>query len=108
MRRPRTLCCGASHTFIVTESAVYGWGCNEELQLGMSAPVVPLPSPFALPQNRPIKAIACASHHSVAIEENGRVWCWGWNKHGELGRSTPQLSRDPLPVEGALFVGRRI
>jgi alpha-tubulin suppressor-like RCC1 family protein len=100
VRRPRTLSVGQSHTFIVTESGVFCWGCNDEMQLGISATEAALPVPFALPLNRPIKSVTCATHHTVAIEESGRVWCWGWNKHGELGRSMPHMSKEPLPVEG--------
>ncbi len=32
-----------------------------------------------------IKAISAGGWHSVALKQDGSVWCWGWNSDGQLG-----------------------
>jgi alpha-tubulin suppressor-like RCC1 family protein len=32
-----------------------------------------------------IKQIACGGEHTLAIAEDGRLFSWGWNEHGQLG-----------------------
>ena len=32
-----------------------------------------------------ISAIAAGQYHSVALDEDGHVWTWGWGVHGQLG-----------------------
>lgn len=41
------------------------------------------PLPVILP---PARSIAVSQYHGCAILQNGRVSCFGWNNHGELGR----------------------
>lgn len=100
--RCASVSCGASHCFVVSEDGTFGWGCNEERQLGTASdePYTVLPVPFALPRNYPIRMVACGTHHSVAVAADGTVWAWGMNRNGELGRSLPALSAVPLEVEG--------
>ena len=47
--------------------------------------------------------VACGRRHTVAVDEKGRVWSFGENKHGQLGRSLENNeTKDPVPglVEG--------
>lgn len=37
---------------------------------------------------------------TCALNENGRVRCWGTNNHGELGTSTPYASAIPVDIVG--------
>ena len=32
-----------------------------------------------------VTAIAAGQYHSVALDESGQVWTWGWGVHGQLG-----------------------
>lgn len=41
------------------------------------------PLPLVLP---PAKTLAVGKYHGCALLQNGRVSCFGWNNHGELGR----------------------
>lgn len=36
--------------------------------------------------DRDVRAIAAGDRHVCAIDLGGRVWCWGSNEHGQLGR----------------------
>ena len=43
-----------------------------------------------------ITAIAAGGTHSLALRDDGTVWAWGYNSHGQLG--TGDQSENPLPV----------
>jgi alpha-tubulin suppressor-like RCC1 family protein/cation transport regulator ChaC len=52
--------------------------------------------------------VVCGRRHSVILDEGGRVWTLGENKHGQLGRSingaidgTPRLVEGPLGEKGS-------
>jgi alpha-tubulin suppressor-like RCC1 family protein len=36
--------------------------------------------------------------HTCALDDDGRVWCWGENSYGQLGDGTLEPSRFPVPV----------
>jgi alpha-tubulin suppressor-like RCC1 family protein len=48
--------------------------------------------------------VACGRRHTVALDDLGRVWTFGENKYGQLGRSIDHGKFDGMPhlVEGAL------
>jgi alpha-tubulin suppressor-like RCC1 family protein len=57
------------------------------------------PLPVILP---PARSVAISQYHGCAILENGRVSCFGWNNHGELGR---ERQSDYQPHESDLVPG---
>ena len=85
---------GVEHSLALTrEGVVWTWGwtaagvlgtgitCDQALDAGCPsahpAPVVGLP---------PILSIATGALHSLALDRSGRVWAWGANEGGQLGR----------------------
>lgn len=48
--------------------------------------------------------VACGRRHTVLLDEHGRVWSFGENKYGQLGRATDARKFDGTPqlVEGVL------
>ena len=44
-----------------------------------------------------IQMAACGLDHSVAINENGQVLCWGGNIHGQLGRGNTDIKHTHVP-----------
>lgn len=34
---------------------------------------------------RPVLQIAGGWRHTMALDQEGNVWAWGWNKFGQLG-----------------------
>ena len=46
------------------------------------------PAPNQVPGLRNIVKIAAANYHLLALADDGRVWAWGWNDRGQLGRGT--------------------
>ena len=50
----------------------------------------PAPSVNSAPSTQwTIRTVKCGCKHSIALDAMGRVWCWGSNSHGQLGRGTP-------------------
>lgn len=43
--------------------------------------------------------LVSGTQHLCALREDGSVWCWGRNTHGQLGRGFASLYEGPAPVE---------
>ena len=90
-----SIACGHWHSMMLSEFGdVYSCGWNEHKQLGHSqdTPVVAVPTLIKLPpedeDDTNFLSISCGERHSVAVSEAGAVYTWGWNRYGQLGRST--------------------
>lgn len=44
--------------------------------------------------------ISSGSNHTLVIKENGTVWAFGNNEHGQLGNGTIEASLEPVQVKG--------
>ncbi|XP_027330270.1 ultraviolet-B receptor UVR8-like [Abrus precatorius] len=80
---------GLWHTVCTTaDGDVYAFGGNQFGQLGTGADQAEtLPSLVDSPslENTHVKNISCGARHTALITEGGKVFCWGWNKYGQLG-----------------------
>lgn len=43
--------------------------------------------------------VACGAHSSVALDDNGRIWTWGFGAYGRLGHKTPKDELVPRMVD---------
>lgn len=79
--------CGESHTVALTvEGEVYAWGGGSMGQLGLGDLLRQnLPIQVSNLENRIIQ-IGCGKRHSVAVSKEGRLFTWGSNEYGQLGR----------------------
>jgi alpha-tubulin suppressor-like RCC1 family protein len=75
---------------IDTEGRLFGWGDNSVSQLTSG-----LPSPVTTPNQIPFppnvtswKEIAAGSRHAVAIADDGNIYTWGANDHGQIGNGS--------------------
>jgi len=107
-RTPQATTIGASGTAMGTkdghsaaalsDGTVWCWGANRDGQLGdgttnsSSSPVKVV--------GLPARAVSLAAglHHTVALLENGTVWCWGRNTNGQLGNNSKTSSYRPVQV----------
>ncbi|XP_038980993.1 ultraviolet-B receptor UVR8-like isoform X3 [Phoenix dactylifera] len=95
---------GLWHTVCTSvDGDVYSFGGNQFGQLGTGsdqAETLPKLLDAACLENKNAKMVSCGARHSAMITEDGEVFCWGWNKYGQLGlgdaidRSIP--SRVPI------------
>ena len=99
----RGLAAGSDHTCALGESGdVKCWGSNYHGQLGdgtrqtRRTPVVV----GGLPPD--VLALSARGGHTCATTANGRAYCWGYNRQGQLGdgttvdRSTPVALASPI------------
>jgi hypothetical protein len=91
---------GVRHSAAVTvDGSLYVWGT------GSAARIAPLlkedsvsaesePGESWCPPDAKLIDVSCGLHHTVAVDERGRVWSFGDDKFGSLGRPLPA----PLPL----------
>lgn len=83
------------------DGTVWAWGYNYYGQIGNgTASMIPVATPVQVSAlaGKKIIAIAAGDGHSVALQDNGAVWCWGWNASGQLGSGTFANSTAPATV----------
>ncbi|XP_040987744.1 ultraviolet-B receptor UVR8-like isoform X4 [Juglans microcarpa x Juglans regia] len=80
---------GLWHTVCISaDGDVYSFGGNQFGQLGTGADQAEtLPRLLDAPslENMHAKFVSCGARHSAIITEDRKVFCWGWNKYGQLG-----------------------
>jgi alpha-tubulin suppressor-like RCC1 family protein len=85
---------------VMTGGVLKCWGWNFYGQLGDGS-VVSRPQPVAVNGiTGKVTAVSGGGGHTCAIAEDGGVYCWGFNKSGQLGDRTNLDSRTPVKVEG--------
>lgn len=112
LRQPiAQLKCRGAHVLALTaRGQLWAWGRNEDGQLGYNkaAGGRPREHHHATPERVPalmgtrIVQIACGRGHSVAVDRDGRLYCWGGNDDGALGHGD-RVSRPSPTLCAALY-----
>ncbi|PIA60479.1 hypothetical protein AQUCO_00300167v1 [Aquilegia coerulea] len=99
---------GLWHTVCIsTEGDVYAFGGNQFGQLGTGADqaeTLPRVLEALNMEDKNAKVVSCGARHTAVITDDGNVFCWGWNKYGQLGlgdvidRNVPSQ----VPMDGRL------
>lgn len=97
---------GLTHTLAVTsDNRVLGFGDNRYGQLGSTSgngTSTPTYISFQESANTPpvnILQVECGLYHSIALDSDGNVWCWGSNSDGQCGlQNTYGLNEDKAVV----------
>lgn len=80
---------GLWHTVCITVTGdVYAFGGNQFGQLGTGgdqAEMFPRLLEASSLEHEHAKMVSCGARHSAICTENGKAFCWGWNKYGQLG-----------------------
>ncbi|OWZ21506.1 RCC1 and BTB domain-containing hypothetical protein [Phytophthora megakarya] len=84
------LSCGYHHTALVTENgAVYTFGRNDYGQLGLGHKLhMARPTVVERLSRMRITQVACGCYHTLALSDDGKVFPFGRNNHGQLGLET--------------------
>ncbi|MFO1484682.1 MAG: choice-of-anchor D domain-containing protein [Verrucomicrobiaceae bacterium] len=102
--------CGYTHNLAVTnDGKLYAWGAGANGRLGNGGTAdsnVPLliSGPWG---TRKIIAVSAGAAHSLAVDEDGKVYAWGENIKGQLGLGDLAQRLTPVQVTGVL-VGQDI
>ena len=99
LRSIQKIAAGGSHALALdTEGRVYSWGLNEEGQLGRLGATVPVGEvPGVVADIKGVVDIAAGNNFSLALDRKGKIWSWGSNAFGRLGRGSVALGQDARP-----------
>jgi alpha-tubulin suppressor-like RCC1 family protein len=102
----------SAHILVLLSSGqIYSFGKCHFGQLGLSHEWMDAFTPQLITLRVLIKGISTGTHHSLAFDENGRVFSWGCGFNGALGhgdeatRTTPQLVKSLLALHCIAIAG---
>lgn len=78
---------GNYHSLALTaDGTIWSWGYNNRGQLGVNDKTVNTSlNPQKIESVTGIVGISAGNYHSLAVKNDGTVWAWGYNNHGQLG-----------------------
>jgi alpha-tubulin suppressor-like RCC1 family protein len=92
---------GDSHTVVLKQDGtVWTMGDNSYGQLGNGEKGGHSAEPARVESLKGVVAIAAGGAYSVALQQDGTVWAWGYNGSGQLGNDSTGQSSIPLRVKG--------
>lgn len=94
---------GIWHTCaLLADGSVRCWGLNIWGQLGRgSDELQSSPTPVVVQGVGDVSAIRAGAGHNCALVKTGSVYCWGYNRSGQVGNGTPTNHEStPLLVSG--------
>ncbi|XP_073943044.1 HECT and RLD domain containing E3 ubiquitin ligase 4 isoform X2 [Choristoneura fumiferana] len=83
--------CGLQHSMALDEwGQPFSWGSDIMGQLGsnLGPQVQDKPKIVKMLATKNVIQIACGSYHSIALTNNGDLFAWGANSHGQCGLGT--------------------
>ncbi|OQS06234.1 hypothetical protein THRCLA_01720 [Thraustotheca clavata] len=103
--------CGYYHTIVSCAGGhIYGFGRNDYGQLGIgdsnSQQRISTPQLIFDLEEKEIVRISCGCYHTIAVADNGMLYVFGRNNHGQLGTGDTVERLTPTPVD--IFVGKRV
>lgn len=93
---------GGLHAMAIDRNGtLWGWGANDEGQLG-DGTTVNRPEPVRIMDN--VAAVSAGQAHTLAITTAGDLYAWGANGAGELGTGATSAQREPRMVMGNIML----
>jgi alpha-tubulin suppressor-like RCC1 family protein len=92
---------GRIHTCAVQrQGKVWCWGANSSGQLGAGSLADSSTFPLEVQTITDVTYISAGGYHTCAVESSGMLWCWGYNRTGQLGDTTYTNRFTPAKVIG--------
>ncbi|XP_052077229.1 E3 ubiquitin-protein ligase HERC2-like isoform X2 [Mytilus californianus] len=94
--------CGAQFSLALTKAGqVWTWGKGDYFRLGHGTDAhVRKPQMVEGLKSKKIVHVAVGALHCLAVTDNGQVFAWGDNDHGQQGNGTTTVNRKPALVHG--------
>lgn len=92
------LAMGGFHGCRVEAGALRCWGANDRGQLGLGTSGAPELRARDVSLEEAVAQVMTGEKTTCARTVTGRVWCWGDNGGGQLGRPEPAFSATPLEI----------
>lgn len=96
---------GVFHSAVITqEGELVTFGCNKQGQSLGSNNDGDNPQTIATGTWKPtdgsrLVKVACGRQSTVVVDDQGRIWTFGDNKYGQLGRPLPLIAEQNIPVK---------
>jgi len=94
--------CGQHHVLAIdNHGKAWAWGSNFNVGTLGDNTSTNRSTPVAVCGGHTFCDIEAGNYHSMAIDNHGKAWCWGWNNDGQLGANTSSGSvSTPVAVCG--------
>jgi hypothetical protein len=92
---------GLTHSLALDQDGnAWGWGSNGSGEVGDGTWGTDrwVPTAVRMPEGVTFKAISAGGYHSLALDETGQAWGWGYNMHGQVGDNDPGSLRAVAPT----------
>jgi alpha-tubulin suppressor-like RCC1 family protein len=89
---------GGYHTCALAGGAVKCWGYNNDGEIDRGATGDSFSPVAAVGLGSGVAQLISGTYHSCAILNSGAMKCWGWNRDGQLGDGTNNLTGNNPPV----------
>lgn len=93
-------CLRRSTLIAPAETGARCWGSNEQGQLGNDSLASGSTTPVTVAQLSDVKSVVAGGNQTCAVQNSGKVKCWGHNSTGQLGDNTVIDRRSPVEVIG--------
>jgi alpha-tubulin suppressor-like RCC1 family protein len=96
----RTVAVSSRHACAIdAEGKVYCWGADDSGQLGTaesSKAASPKAEPLPVATSVRFRDVRVGDAHTCALTDDGKIFCWGKNEHGQLGGGDAKVVRGAL------------
>ena len=103
---------GFSHSLALDDQGrLWAWGMNMSGQLGDGTGTnryTPVAVDLSALGGAEVVAVAAGRSNSLALDDQGRLWAWGWNIYGPLGDGTTTLRPVPVAVDLSALGGATV
>ena len=91
---------GEEHSLAIkTDGTLWSWGRNNTGQLGLNSSIyLNRSSPTQVGSDTDWNKISASSYLSCSLKNNGTLWTWGDNTHGQLGQGDTIRRSSPVQV----------
>ncbi|EFA81594.1 hypothetical protein PPL_05585 [Heterostelium album PN500] len=94
---PVFVAAGSQHSFVLSKfGELFSFGCGTFGRLGHGNELPSFnPRPISTLVGKHIVSVAAGLMHSAAVDSQGALYTWGWNRYGQLGLGT--VKKHTLP-----------